>query len=74
MSKMAGQSTDAENAKFVTKSVSRDNDLKVNGRGGIQDIASEDPRDTQTGKRQAAADIRSAAVSQFSHGCSYEQA
>lgn len=45
------QNTDAENSKPSPKSVSRDNDLKVNGRGGLQDVAAEDPRDTKDGNR-----------------------
>lgn len=41
MSKHDAQHTDRENNKPVPKSVARDNDLKVNGRGGLQDVARE---------------------------------
>jgi len=47
------QNTDAAQT-FNPSAKSRDNDLKVNGRSGVQDVASDDPRDTQTGKRPAA--------------------
>lgn len=56
------QNTDAENNRPVPKSVSRDNDLKRNGRGGLQDIASEEPRDTTNGKRPKTADIKPSKV------------
>ena len=57
------QNTDAENNKPVPKSVSRDNDLTINGSRGVQDWAADDPRDTTAGKRQKAAEIRTSKIS-----------
>ena len=42
------QNTDRENAKAPLKSRVRDNDLKVNGRGGLQDVAREKQPDDLT--------------------------
>jgi hypothetical protein len=42
------QHTDRENAKGPMKSVARDNDLKRNGRGGLQDVARETQPDNLT--------------------------
>ena len=61
MSKSANQTTDAAQ-KFSPGAKSRDNDLKVNGRGGIQDIASEDPRDQASQKRAKAAEMRTSRI------------
>lgn len=44
------QHTDRENAKPCPKSVSRDNDLRVNGAGGAQDIARQKQPDPLDGK------------------------
>lgn len=61
MSKFANQTSDAAQ-KFGPGAVSRDNDLKVNGRGSIPDIASEDPRDQSGQKRAKAAELRTSRV------------
>lgn len=50
MPKFDAQNTDRENAKSAPKSVVRDNDLKVNGKGGLQDIALEPQPDDLTTK------------------------
>ena len=52
------QNTDAENAKATPKSVVRDNDLRVNGKGGLQDVARQDPRDQREGGSAVTAEIR----------------
>jgi hypothetical protein len=44
------QHTDRENSKPVPSCTVRDNDLKVNGRGGLQDVAREKQPDPLDGK------------------------